>query len=861
MALNKQIQIYSLDTSSFYNDEEMKYHIKIIQLQRLKVDVNELKRKKQKEYKKITYNETLEEQIKHLKSIEKLYNKMIDAEKEKLCFEFQKTREKNNKEGKIRSIRPEELCTKNIVSIFDSDLLRSFKIKPNTLSKDLIIVQTFYFEVIEDIIKDGFMCNNEKYIVFIASAGQIRVKKVVFIKESMYEKHKNTITCGLGIDEINSKGGMNINKYLAYLALCNSATDLWEDFDIDRTIVVDDMETLVPAKVDFINDISYTVERKNMNVPIPHMDGCGLISKAKSKKNFMFRMPWFKGLLAVFDFKKFIREMRENGYENCGIVKDIWGQEHDILAENIECIFTKSQFKMYKFYDNWEDYKTRFKKYNCHANKCNEEEDDILDATINYQMLQSLFIMTDEDIRKLTAKSRLEIDEIGRNPNAMLKALCATDDNKHMNCFQQAVNHYPSLLRDNHTRENIKNIKKSKIKDGRSGKLRVNGKYTFLIPDLYAFCEWLFLGEKNPKGLLEDGQVSCKLYKERKLDCLRSPHLYVEHAIRNNIHTKDTKKWFTTNGIYTSVHDIISKVLQFDNDGDKSLVVAEDIIIDNAEREIKEYDIVPLFYNMRKAEPQILDNKVLFEGMKLAWVGGNIGIYSNNISKIYNSEKMVSGTKQDRMECLKVIKLLCMENNFVIDYAKTLYKPVRPKWATDLITSFTKTKLPHFFAYAKDKDVTQIENINNSVVNNFVKEIPKTPIKFDFKNGESTLPKFYHTHLLCDKKFKLDENSQLIIDTYFDLCKKHKEFGKVEIEDGKKNPYNSFVYKNMASKMLELGFEVNYIVDTLVTSLYKNVLKNSTSEERNLYRKNTSQKDYLWYMFGDIILKKNRDKS
>ena len=49
MALNKQIQIYSLDTSSFYNDEEMKYHIKIIQLQRLKVDVNELKRKKQKE--------------------------------------------------------------------------------------------------------------------------------------------------------------------------------------------------------------------------------------------------------------------------------------------------------------------------------------------------------------------------------------------------------------------------------------------------------------------------------------------------------------------------------------------------------------------------------------------------------------------------------------------------------------------------------------------------------------------------------------------------------------------------------------------------------------------------------------------
>ena len=652
MALNKQVQVYSLDTSSFYNEEEMRYHTKIIQLQGLKGKAKDIREKKQKEHEKGLYDEDLRQEIKRLIDIEKLYKKMINKEKEQLTEQFQITRFENNQLGKIRQARLEEFCPKNVVSIFDSDLLRSANIKPNTLINDLIIVQTFYFEIVEDIIKDGFMYNDEKYVVFTASAGQIRVKKVVFIKESTYEKVRNAITCGLSIEEINSKGGMNINKYLAYLALCNSATDLWEDFDIDRAIVVDDMETLVPAEVDFIDDITYSVERRNMEVPIPHMDGCGLISKTRSKKNFMFRMPWFKGLLAVFDFKKFIKEMREKGYADCGVVKDIWGKEHDVLAENIECIFTKSQFKMWKFYDNWEDYKDRFKKYGCHANKCNEEEDIIPDATINYQMLQSLFIMSDEDIEKLTAKSRLEIDDIGRNPNAMLKVLCATDDNKHMNCFQQAVNHYPSLLRDNHTKENIKDIKKSKVKGGRSGKLRVDGKYTFLIPDLYAFCEWLFLGKENPKGLLENKQVSCKLYKERKLDCLRSPHLYVEHAVRDNVHNKDTKKWFVTNGIYTSVHDTISKVLQFDNEGDKALVVAEDVIINNAEQEIKEYDIVPLFYNMRKAEPHMLDNEVLFEGMRLAWVGGNIGIYSNNISKIYNSEEMVNGTKEQRIECL-----------------------------------------------------------------------------------------------------------------------------------------------------------------------------------------------------------------
>ena len=46
------------------------------------------------------------------------------------------------------------------------------------------------------------------------------------------------------LDKINSKGGNNVNKHLAYMALANSATDQWNDFDIDRCIVVDDFEYL-----------------------------------------------------------------------------------------------------------------------------------------------------------------------------------------------------------------------------------------------------------------------------------------------------------------------------------------------------------------------------------------------------------------------------------------------------------------------------------------------------------------------------------------------------------------------------------------------------------------------------------------
>lgn len=95
--------------------------------------------------------------------------------------------------------------------------------------------------------------------------------------------------------------------------------------------------------------------------------------------------------------------------------------------------------------------------------------------------------------------------------------------------------------------------------------------------------------------------------------------------------------------------------------------MADKTIIEVAERNIKKYDIVPLYYNMRKAEPSILNNETIYNGLNAAFIGGNIGIYSNNISKIWNSNIFINGTYEERIEAINVVKLLCMENNFVID--------------------------------------------------------------------------------------------------------------------------------------------------------------------------------------------------
>ena len=820
MALDNQVHLYSIDTCAFFTKKENTIYRKIYKLKKELKEIYKIHKKiyfeihniKQNEKSHVTKSdiETVmsEERVKYIK-----HKKALIKTKEKQLYKCFK-----NNSDRQRYLNDNFLTDKKIISVFSSDLIRSLGVKKDEVTTDLIIVKIFYFKILESLMDKGFIYNGEKYVYFTSSAGQIRTKKTVFIKEKRWKECCNKLTCGLSVEDINAQGGMNTNKYMSYLALTNSATDLWEDFDIDRCIVVDDFETFVKGTVDFFDDITYEITRKEMEVPITHTDGCGMVLPSLSAKNFMFRSPWIKGLLATFDFVKFIKK------HNCNSkVKDIYGKEYDILEDNIQIIFTKSQFKTWKYYSNWDDYKNKFKKYGCQAGICNVEEDNIPNATLNYQIIQTLYDMTDEEVQKLSQKSSQKIINLATSVKTMKEAF-GIRKNKNLRPFQQALDIYPELFSDFYTKESLNKIKLSLVKDYRSGKLEVNGKYTFLIPDLYAFCEYLFKGDKNPKGLLSDGQVSCNFYRRsEELDCLRSPHLYNEHAIRENIVNEETEEWFTTKGIYTSCHDLISKILQFDNDGDKSLVVADKHIINIAKETVKKYDIVPLYYNMKKARDEMINSNTLYNGLIKAYVSGNIGIYSNDISKICNMGKMDS-------EKLLAIKILTAENNFVIDCAKTLYKPERPSHIKALIKKYTKAKLPHFFIYAKKKTKNQVEKNNNSPVNKLEKYIPNKRLFFD----KSKFGKFDMKMLMANPSIEVDE---LLVESYMKL-NKHFKF-KVNMEDYKTNNLH-LIYNEIKYELSKFTYSDIEIADMLVKSLY--------------YENNKLSKEVLWFCYGDIIL-------
>lgn len=804
--MKNQIHLYSLDTGCFYTNEEQHYHNQMIRFLRYKTilkkaDTTDYDEVKQEKLKKLLYHSNT-----RIKAYKTALTDTISANAD-LC----------------RTLNPDKLTDPRIISIFESALTRTAGIPTDTLTFDIMIVQTYFYDIVKQLVIHGYKFQGHKYRYFTSSAGQIRTKKTVFIKETLWQQISQTLLCGLTIDKINARGGININKYLAYLALSNSATEPFEKFDIRRCIVVPDFETNITCEVDFIHDDTYKIERKTMDIPIPHTDGCGMILPRLSRKNFMLRLPWVKGLLASFDFVRFIKE-----HNASPIITDIYGRKWDIFKDHIQIILTKSQFKMYAYYDSWEQYQNNYETCHCQAGICNMEEEHFSNATINYQMLQTLIDVTDEEAELFIRRSLDTLKKISTDKQTILRIFGVVKSNEDKTWLQQALEIYPEMLRDDYCRARLREIKKSLVRQFRAGKLEIQGKYTFLVPDLYAFCQHLFLGIETPEGLLKNGEVSCRLFRDNEaLDCLRSPHLYMEHAVRDNTINDETTRWFITNAIYTSPHDPISKILQFDVDGDRALVVSDPPFVNAARRNMAENDVVPLYYKMKKAHPVKLTPESVYDGLNAAYTGGNIGYYSNSISKIYHFTDWKHISAQEKKEVLQIIKLLCMENNFCIDMAKTLYMPERPAHIHALINTYTKKKLPHFFQYAKGKIDGQTECPSGSFVDQLDQHITYRPIRLSVQDFGT----FAYTKLMQDTRIKVDET---VIQTYDQLNRQYHF---------RLNPSNKdnidYIIKTIRETLCHCGYTPAEVTDMLVKYLYK---------------KKTPYKEMLWQCFGDILV-------
>lgn len=820
------------------------------------------------------------------------------------------------KNTKIRKVDNKYLKEDYEISMFENDITRlAFEDRgiakaDYQLLDEIIYMQIFHNEIMWQIVKNGIYINDKEYMLFSATTGQVRDSTITLMRKDFFEKHRGYLMVGLSQERINEhtndykkEKGMNVGKYLSYNALTLSSSILPNnEIDIERCIVVKGLETAIIERVKYI-DIQTNKDGQcyvadtpkdyiSKEVQIDHTDGAGMFLPGELPSSCQIRGGYFKGAMFPFDFKLFAHEVAHNY-----IIHDAWGDMVDIEKRDIRFILSTSQLKMWKEYDSWEEYKKEFKKnklklsINSYANFAKET------VTFSYQYLQTLPYGTDiselcklavEDLIKLKTDIKYVKKELGltkitdEDVDEYIRESETNNRNGHNqksnSYIAKALDLYPSLIYDSYVKKRIQNLFKARKKSYMGGKLPIRGYYSYVVPDMYAFCQYLFMGNKNPQGLVPKDCVYSKYYDEcgniENVICLRSPHLSrYEYPKRKLIKSDECRKWFGAmeNDTVVSCHDLISKSLQCDWDGDEVLISADKNLYSAAKTLPNE----PLYYEMQKAESQIIDDKAIYDTLVNGFDNNVIGESSNAITKLWNVPEL----KENPLKYDDAINVFCAYSNYAIDFPKTgknlelgeyeqLYKDLIPPEDIREKIKPPKVKYPQFFKYAKGKK-NHLEKYTDSPMDRIAKYIDEQTGRKHYKyfdDNKKKLPEFDYRMLMNNEtksdgtvKYEIDRSDSRYLKLYNILNRRKKKkktiCQSIQREQRKRNvdvkeitaDFDVFHY-HCVCEVKEIftnskgDFNVNLAVNYIIDMEYNQQDFISTS------------KDILWKCFGHIII-------
>lgn len=731
---------------------------------------------------------------------------------------------------------------------------------PGTSDKDEYSWQEI---LLRQLIEEGVLIDGEIYMVYSSSANQMKKRQVCLIQENFFKDNQKRLMCGLTLDIINENKGCNTGKYLAYTSLIFSkSVEPFIDINIDEFLVLPEFETNVIEKVNYLDMEFLTIEEKTMPVPVNHMDGAGIFLPGVFPQSCQIRGGWIKGAIFPFDFRKFIIESQEKGIAK-DVITDIWGEEVsiDYIKDNVKIILNGSQLKMWKYYKSWEDYKKAFKdnKLKICVNNImhypNNDDPIVLSAYQFYQTIPRENV-TDEKIEALSELTIEKINNAKMNPDTALEIMGADmDEMEGLDPFYASIKAYPQMLQDSFVRKRIEKKIQSERRKAMSGRPYIKGYYNYICPDLYAACEYWFCGIEEPKGLIPRNYIYNALYcgKEdvTEVCCLRSPHLSdCEHGVRLLERSKECKQWFDGMDTVISTHDLLTKILQCDVDGDEMLLTPDKAFIDLLDR-----NKLPLYYEMKKAEPSEVNKRNIFECLMRSFNNEKIGDISNVITKYINMAYEVD---------TDFIRIMTAYNNFCIDNPKSQYMPSIGKYQ-EIYNEWLEREYPYFFKFAKDKKSDKCcdnEKVNKwSNVNRISKCIEKSTksnkdnIWIHSIDGSNFNPRYFQ-----DVHFKIDRSS----DTYKalrDRLVKLKESDTEKFRERLRKKYNS------SKNDKKSGYDVYYFY---CNSVLLSIVKETYNiNERIGFRRKTalylvdieyfqeenidSDKSILWSCFGDIL--------
>lgn len=726
---------------------------------------------------------------------------------------------------------------------------------------------------LKDIIHNGLIINQTKYVICESSSSMTRTGILSFIDIKIRDKINEVIKMGNFVDTTV------INKYRAYRGLMLSSCFMLEDY-LPKIIVVDEYENiinnvnircLVDEWTEFTNEknelIKYkkkVIKDRTVDIKENCFDGCGIMHPAVAEtisyklgfgasfNSCIIRLPYIKGCIHKIDYTSFFIE------NNIEYIKDLWGVEHSVYEPMI--IIDKSMYKGYKYFSqynderDWEYYWDMFKKYNhvMGIAKYNfSEADEKYYTRGNYQILQDLDIDYSE-FKHLADVTMDYFENITDGDLAYMLAFLGMVDgtNAAVSNYTKAVQKDYRMLGEEGVRNNIKNLIKGYVDDAKAGKIWLKGCFKFAAPDLIAFME--HVGGMKVKGCLGKQQIWTKGRIGYEDNCqyliTRNPHITSsEHDIVTKVSNDVINKYIAhlENVCMIDMYSPhMNRLNGCDFDGDILFVLDEPIMNSGVHMDIPvvmdiddKITVLPQDYTEENICELIIHN-----------LDNRIGEYSNYATCYHNKMKKTEKTRKIHDDYIATLSIMTGKE---IDAAKCGIRFNLPKQ----ISKYARP-LPYFMKFAGDYYQNLHEfNKFRSNMNNLCYDIERWENQ---KKTRKAVPEFDY-HIMIDNEAPfVQEEFDKVEEIYKDFNKtisrllleknkcrdyeKNKEWIKQYLKLTKKQTLCfdvnwNFYYEQYRNKLLEITKNKHSLVNYLVMLCYEKYPK--------------SKKKILWSVAGD----------
>lgn len=587
-----------------------------------------------------------------------------------------------------------------------------------------------------ELYKNGFICDNAKYVRCKRSAGSARVGKCLFIEESLAEPLQKYSS---GAITLKTGQEVDLAAYESYLALTASSIIDTLPIKAENILVIQDYESIFTEEVIATRSEGGGLSTKKETVEISNSiwDGQSLMDISLFGNYKEYGMVLLRNL------------MFKSCCFNCNIQQ--WFKDHHITdvsqlngitragrIEDIKLITTPSSIKYLKFdtLDHWFDHLYPEFGVVKHDKKTHFFDGELVQT--HYQLINTLQLSKEEvreflnpaldfaqKLRDYAPVVRYFIKYPNPDESALISqpVLSKNDVVYHLMCINEQftdTKYYQSFLTD---------LLRSYYKNLKNGHVLVHGNYSILLGNPIEMLQES-IGQFDGQTQIGIGSIhSTRFPYGKTLLACRSPHVTMGNIwLPYNTENELIDRYINMTDEIVCINSIGENVLQrlsgADFDSDAVLLTDNNVLIQAAERNYSVFKTPTSFVDAKKVKRYYTPEQQADLDIKTSvnLIGEII-----NLSQELNSlfwDRMYHGSSYQELEGLYFdICQLDVMSGIEIDKAKKEFDvnnrkeldAIRKKYGDHLTDEYNRKKIPHFFAHiAKQKGYYAPEKKNYS---------------------------------------------------------------------------------------------------------------------------------------------------